>query len=61
MHQVLGMLAAFALGIMLFGALTRAVVLRLGLRWRDALMYFGVLPYPDDLLRSRQRPARREP
>lgn len=55
------MLAAFALGIMLFGALTRAVVLRLGLRWRDALMYFGVLPYPDDLLRSRQRPARREP
>jgi len=50
MYQALGMLAAFGLGMVLFAAALRAIAFRLGIAWRDALTYFGVLPQPDEVL-----------
>jgi hypothetical protein len=56
MYQALGMLAAFGLGMVLFGVAVRAVALRLGIAWRDALLYFGVLPQRDEPRRRAARP-----
>ena len=57
MYQALGMLACFGLGMALFVVAARAAALRLGIAWRDALMYFGVLPQRDDALSPRRAPA----
>ena len=57
MYQALGMLAAFGLGTVLFVVAVRAAALRLGIGWRDALMYFGVLPQRDEALLPRRAPA----
>ena len=58
MYQALGMLAAFGLGIALFVVVARAAALRLGIAWREALMYFGVLAQRDEALSSRRAPTR---
>jgi hypothetical protein len=59
MHQALGMLAAFGLGMVLFALAARAVALRLGIAWREALTYFGVLPQGDEAFSPRRAAARR--
>ena len=61
MHEMLYLIAGWALGLVLCVMLTRAIVLRWRLPWRATLMYFGLLPYPDEVLlraRRRRRPAR---
>ena len=57
MYQALGMLVAFGLGMAVLAVAARAVALRLGIAWRDALMYFGVLPQAEDGVPPRRAPA----
>ena len=57
MYQALGMLVAFGVGTVLFAAAARGVAFRLGIAWRDALTYFGVLPHRDEVLAPRRAPA----
>lgn len=58
MYQALGMLVAFGLGTALLAVAARAVALRLGIAWRDALRYFGVLQQRDEPFSPRRAPAR---
>jgi hypothetical protein len=58
MHQALGIVVAFGLGLALLAATVRAVALRWGIVWRDALTYFGVLPEQEEAVRVRRAPAR---
>jgi hypothetical protein len=48
MSQELAFTIFFACGIILAGAACARAVLRLRLPWRDALMWFGVIAYPDE-------------
>jgi hypothetical protein len=45
--QVLALLVFLAAGVVVCGLASRAVVLRYGLPWRQALEYFGIVPYRD--------------
>jgi hypothetical protein len=58
MYQALGMVVAFGVGMVLFGAAVRAVALRWGIAWREALTYFGVMPEQDEPFPARRAPAR---
>jgi hypothetical protein len=57
MYQALGMVFAFGVGMVLFAAAVRAVALRWGIAWREALTYFGVMP-EDEPFPARRAPAR---
>jgi hypothetical protein len=39
-------------------ALVRTIILRYRLPWKATLMYFGLVPYPDEVLLPRQRRPR---
>ena len=66
MHDVLYLLAGWVLGLVLCVVVVRAIVLRYRLPWRATLIYFGLLPHPEEALlsrptrsRSRKRRSRR--
>ena len=44
-------------GIVLCAVLARLIVRRWRLPWRQALMYFGLMPYPDEAPLKRPAPA----
>jgi len=59
MHQLLYLVIGWAVGLALCVALARTIITRCRLPWRATLMYFGLLPYPDEVLlpqRPRPRP-----
>ena len=49
--------AGMAVGIVLCAVLARLIVRRWRLPWREALMYFGLMPYPDEARLERVAPA----
>lgn len=53
--QVLELVIAWAAGLALCVALARAIIVRYRLPWTAALMYFGLVPYPDEVARRRRR------
>lgn len=54
MEQFLALGVAWTLGVVVCAALAARVTTRLGLPWRESLMYFGVLPYPDEAALGRR-------
>lgn len=60
MHDVLTLAVGWSLGVVLCGVMAGVLTVRLGLPWRAALMYFGVLAYPEEL-RPRPRARRVTP
>ena len=56
--QVLFFALGWCLGIVLCALLARAAIVRWNLPWRDALMYFGLAPYPDEVPARPPRPRR---
>ena len=56
--QVLFFALGWCLGIVLCALLARAAIVRWNLPWRDALMYFGLAPYPDEVPARPARPRR---
>lgn len=46
--QALFLLTAMVAGALACGLIVRAVTLHWQLPWREALMYFGVAPYPHE-------------
>ena len=66
MQDVLYLLVGWALGLVLCVVMVRAIVVRYRLPWRATLIYFGLLPHPEEALlsrptgsRSRKRRSRR--
>ena len=58
--QLLYLGLAWWVGVVVCTVIARRVVVRLGLPWRETLMYFGVMPYPDEVLvRARPEPRKR--
>jgi hypothetical protein len=63
MQAVMFLLVGWLLGAALCAMLARAIIRRYRLPWRATLMYFGLVPYPDEALlpriaRARPRPER---
>ncbi len=56
MGQLLALVIAWFLGVALCVAVASRIVARYGLPWEAALMYFGVLPYPEEVGPARRRP-----
>ena len=59
MHEMLYLVFGWVLGLVMCVALARAVIVRYRLPWRATLMYFGLVPYPDEVLLPSQRRPRR--
>jgi hypothetical protein len=57
MDQMLGLVAAFGLGVCLCAWIAHRLAVRLGVHWESTLVYFGVLD--DRAPDRRRRPARR--
>lgn len=59
-EQLLGLMLAWAFGVLVCAAIARRITVRYRLPWRAALMYFGLLDYPDEatLVQRRRRPSR---
>lgn len=60
MYQLLFLVVGLTLGLVACVVVARAIIVRYRLPWRATLMYFGLVPYPDEVLvpRPRRRPAR---
>ena len=58
MHEMLYLVFGWALGLVMCVALARTIILRYRLPWKATLMYFGLVPYPDEVLLPRQRRPR---
>jgi len=58
--QILPLILGWAIGLALCVFLVRQIAARWRLPWKAALMYFGLMPYPDEVRRRRpvRRPAR---
>jgi hypothetical protein len=56
--QVLFFALLCCFGIVLCALLARTIILRWNLPWQDALMYFGLAPYPDEVPPRRRRAPR---
>lgn len=50
MGQLLGLGVVWSLGIVVCFALAARLTTRLGLPWEEALMYFGLVPHPEERL-----------
>ena len=59
MHDVLYLLAGWVLGLVLCVVVVRAIVLRYRLPWRATLIYFGLLPHPEEALLPQRTHSRR--
>jgi hypothetical protein len=60
MHEMLFLLLGWLLGLVLCVVLARAVIRRYRLPWRATLVYFGLVPHPDEVLLPRPpRPRQR--
>ena len=46
--ETLALLFLMCVGIVVCAISARALVMRWQLPWREALMYFGVIPYPHE-------------
>jgi len=57
-HDVLYLLAGWVLGLVLCVVVVRAIVLRYRLPWRATLIYFGLLPHPEEALLPRRTRSR---
>ena len=57
MQQLVILALGWSVGVVVCAVLVRRVTLRLGLPWRAALMYFGVVPYPEELAIADRRNA----
>jgi hypothetical protein len=53
MHEMLYLVIAWALGLVVCVVVARAIIVRFRLPWRATLMYFGLVPYPDEILLPR--------
>jgi hypothetical protein len=51
MEQMLYLTIAWCLGVIVCAYLGYRIVARYQLPWKSTLMYFGVLPYPDEVAR----------
>jgi hypothetical protein len=58
MHEMLYLVFGWVLGLVMCVALARTIILRYRLPWKATLMYFGLVPYPDEVLLPRQRRPR---
>ena len=61
MHEMLYLVIGWALGLVVCVVVARAIIVRYRLPWRATLMYFGLVPYPDEVLLPRSprpRPSR---
>jgi hypothetical protein len=58
MHEMLYLVFGWVLGLAMCVALARTIILRYRLPWKATLMYFGLVPYPDEVLLPRQRRPR---
>ena len=58
MHEMLYLVFGWVLGLVMIVALARTIILRYRLPWKATLMYFGLVPYPDEVLLPRQRRPR---
>jgi hypothetical protein len=58
MHEMLYLVFGMVLGLVMCVALARTIILRYRLPWKATLMYFGLVPYPDEVLLPRQRRPR---
>ncbi|MGZ4313216.1 MAG: hypothetical protein ACXVR1_14035 [Solirubrobacteraceae bacterium] len=58
MHEMLYLVFGWVLGFVMCVALARTIIVRYRLPWKATLMYFGLLPYPDEILLPRQRRPR---
>lgn len=54
MEQFAILALGWAVGVIVCAVLVQRVTARLGLPWRAALMYFGVVPYPEELAVGRR-------
>ena len=62
MHEMLYLAAGWVLGLVVCVVAARAVIRHYRLPWNATLMYFGLLPYPDEVMlprRPRPRPRPR--
>lgn len=57
MGQMIGLALAWTVGVGLCALIAQRIVVRLDLPWRAALMYFGVLDYPEEPARVQGRRA----
>ena len=53
MHELLYLVVGWALGFVVCVVVARAIILRYRLPWRATLMYFGLVPYPEEVLLPR--------
>ena len=61
MQEMLYLVIGWALGLAVCVVVARAIIVRFRLPWRATLMYFGLTPYPDEVLLPqypRPRPSR---
>ena len=58
MHEMLYLVFGWVLGLVMCVALARTIIVRLRLPWHATLMYFGLVPYPDEVLLPTQRRPR---
>ena len=61
MHEMLYLVIGWALGLGVCVVVARAIIVRYRLPWLATLMYFGLVPYPDEVLlppQRRPRPSR---
>lgn len=61
MQQLAVLALGWAVGVVVCAILAQRVTMRLGLPWRSALMYFGVVPYPDEVVAAGRRNAPSRP
>jgi hypothetical protein len=52
-HEMLYLVIGWALGVVVCVVAARAVILRYRLPWRATLMYFGLVPYPEEVVLQR--------
>ena len=57
--QTFALLFLMGVGVVVSAAAVRAITLRWRLPWREALMYFGVVPYPHETPPVRRSERRR--
>ena len=61
MYELLYLLIGWAVGLVVCVALARTIIVRYRLPWRATLMYFGLIPYPDEILLPRPPRQQRSP
>ena len=59
MHEMLYLVVAWALGLVVCVVTARAIIVRYRLPWLATLMYFGLVPYPEEVVLPRHPQARR--